>query len=35
MTCLVLFELFVKNVLLSEHQQKNCSLDDSSLDPMA
>ena len=35
MTCLVLFELFVANVLLFEPQQKNCSLGDSFLDPMA
>ena len=26
MTLLVLFELFVTNLLLFEHQQKNCSL---------
>ena len=26
MTRLVLFELFVTNILLFEHQQKNCSL---------
>ena len=32
---LVLFELFVKNLLLSEHQQKNCSLADCFLDPRA
>ena len=37
MTRFVLFELFVTNVLLFEHQQKkkNCSLADSFLDPMA
>ena len=35
MTHLVLFELFVTNLLLSEHQQKNCSLADSFLDPRA
>ena len=29
MTRLVLFELFVTNLLLFEHQQKNCSLADS------
>ena len=29
MTRLVLSELFVANLLLSEHQQKNCSLADS------
>ena len=29
------FELFVTNLLLFEHQQKNCSLADSFLDPMA
>ena len=34
MTRLVLFELFVAN-LLFEHQQKNCSLADSFLDPVA
>ena len=34
MTRLVLFELFVTNVLLFELQQKNCSLADSFLDPM-
>ena len=34
MTCLVLFELFVTNLLLFEHQEKNCSLADSFLDPM-
>ena len=33
MTRLVLFELFVTNLLLFEHQQKNCSLADSFLDP--
>ena len=31
---LVLFELFVTNLLLFEHQQKHCSLADSFLDPM-
>ena len=31
MTRLVLFELFVTNLLLYEHQQKNCSLADSFL----
>ena len=35
MTHLVLFELFVTNLLLFEHQQKNCPLTDSFLDPMA
>ena len=30
---LVLFELLVTNVLLYEHQPKNCSLADSFLDP--
>ena len=35
MTRLVLFELFVTNLLLFEHQQKNCWLADSFLDPMA
>ena len=35
MTGLVLFELFVTNLVLFEHQQKNCSLADSFLDPMA
>ena len=35
MTGLVLFESFVTNLLLFEHQQKNCSLGDSFLDPMA
>ena len=35
MTRLVLFELFVTNLLLSEYQQKNCSLADSFMDPMA
>ena len=37
MTRLVLFELFVTNLLLFEHQQTNkkCSLADSFLDPMA
>ena len=35
MTHLVLFQLFVTNVLLFEHQQKNCSLADSFMDPMA
>ena len=34
MTRLVLSE-FVTNILLFEHQQKNCSLADSFLDPMA
>ena len=37
MARLVLFELFVTNLLLFEHQQKKktCSLADSFLDPMA
>ena len=35
MTRLVLFELFVTNILLFEQQTKNCSLADSFLDPMA
>ena len=35
MTHLILFELFVTNLLLFEHQQKTCSLADSFLDPMA
>ena len=35
MTRLVLSELFVINLLLFEHQTKNCSLADSFLDPMA
>ena len=35
MTRLVLFELFVINLLLFEHQQKSCSLANSFLDPMA
>ena len=38
MTRLVLFKLFVTNLLLFEHQQKRkkkCSLADSSLVPMA
>ena len=35
MTRLVLFELFVTNFLLFEHLQKNYSLADSFLDPMA
>ena len=35
MSCLVLSELIVINLLLFEHQQKNCSLADSFLDPMA
>ena len=35
MTLLVLFELFVTNLLLFEHQQKNSLLADSFLDPMA
>ena len=35
MTRLVLFELFVTNLLLFEHHQKNCSLADSFLDPLA
>ena len=35
MTRLVLFQFFVTNVLLFEHQQKNCSLADSFLEPMA
>ena len=30
-----IFELFVTNLLLFEHQQKNCSLADSFVDPMA
>ena len=33
MTRPVLFESFVTNLLLFEHQQKNCSLADSFLDP--
>ena len=32
---LIIFELFVTNLLLCEHQQKNCSLADSFMDPMA
>ena len=32
---LIQSELFVSNLLLFEHQQKNCSLTDSFLDPMA
>ena len=32
---LIIFELFVTNLLLFEHQQKNCSLADSFMDPMA
>ena len=35
MTRLALFELFVANLLLFEHQQNNFSLADSFLDPMA
>ena len=39
MTRLVLFELFVTNLLMFDHkktkQNKNCSLADSFLDPMA
>ena len=35
MTRLVLSELFVTNLLLFERQQKNSSLTDSFLDPMA
>ena len=35
MTHLVLYELFVTNLLLFEHQQQNCSLADSFMDPMA
>ena len=35
MTRLVLFELFVTSLLLSEHQQKKRSLADSFLDPVA
>ena len=35
MTRFVLFELFVTNLLLFKHQEKNCSLADSFLDPMA
>ena len=35
MTRLVLFELFVTNLLLFEHQQNNCSLADSFVDHMA
>ena len=35
MTRLVLSELFVTNLPVFEHQQKNCSLADSFLDPMA
>ena len=35
MTSHVLFELFVTNLLLFEHQEKNCSLADSVLDPIA
>ena len=35
MARLVLFELSVTNILLFEHQQKNCSLADSFMDPMA
>ena len=34
-TGLVLFEVFVTNLLLFEYQQKNCSLADSFVDPMA
>ena len=35
MALLVLSDLFVTNLPLFEHQQKNCSLADSFLDPMA
>ena len=35
MSSLVLFELFVNNLLPFEHQKKNCLLADSFLDPMA
>ena len=35
MARLVLFEVFVTNLLLFEHQEKNCSLADSFLDPVA
>ena len=35
MTHLVLFELFATNVPLFEQQEKNCSLADSFLGPMA
>ena len=35
MTRLVLYELFVTNLLLFEHQQKKLLLADSFLDPMA
>ena len=35
MTRLVLSELFVTDLLLFDHQQKNCSLADSFLDHMA
>ena len=35
MTRLGLFEFVVTNLLLFEHQQKNCSLADSFVDPMA
>ena len=35
MSLLVLFELFVTDLLLFEHQQKNCSLADSFVDRMA
>ena len=35
MARLVLVKLFVTNLLLFEHQQKNCSLADSFMDPMA
>ena len=35
MTRLVLFEFFITKLLLPEHQQKNCSLADSFLDPVA
>ena len=31
----LVFELFVTNLLLFEHQQKKCSLADSFLDPTA
>ena len=34
MTRLVSFELFVTNLLLFEHQPKNCSLADSFLEPV-
>ena len=35
MTHLVLYELFVTNLPLFEDQQKNCSLADGFLDPIA